>query len=344
MDHRKKRKAYLSYDYEAEYIDQLDKMSEQEIIDRCWKKERIIYATKEIRSGGQLELEIYPEYTRQQAKRILTESQRIRNREARWNLNEKNSRKMCERVINANFTNQDIWATFTYDQDNVPASMEEATRNMQNFVRRLNAKRKKLGLSNVRYVYTTELSDKGRYHHHIVMDGDMSLDDVERTWTKGSRNQVRRLSKDKDGLTGMAMYITKEKRGKGQKKWTSSRGLKKPEETVNHYKFTKRDVQYAAIHADSLREKMDRWYGPQGYVYSSVRVTHNQVNGGIYIYARMHLREEEGGSDEQVKKRGHRADSRDHVGKVERGKTPGTKAHVPRAERRKQKQDRGSQA
>lgn len=291
---RKKRQSFIPYDYEAAYTDQLDKMSEQEIIDRCWKKEKVIYATKEIRSGDQLELEIYPEYTRQQAGRIPTEAMRQRNRKARQNLNERNSRKMCERVINCNFSNKDIWATFTYDEDHVPVSMEEASRNMQNYIRRLNSRRKKQGLPNVRYVYTTEVSEKGRYHHHIVMDGDMSLDEVEDTWTKGSRNQVRRLRKDDDGLTGMAMYITKEKKGKGQKKWTSSRGLKKPEEKKNHYKFTKKDVQMAAVYADSLREKMDRWYGPEGYAFSSVRVTYNKVNGGLYVHARMHLRKEGG--------------------------------------------------
>lgn len=293
---RRKRKKYLPYDYEAAYKDQLDKLSEQEIIDRLWTKERVIYATKEIRSGDQLEIEIYPEFTRKQIGRIPTEAMRRKNRKARQNLNERNSRKACERVINANFTNQDIWATLTYDEDHVPGSMEEAAKNMQNYIRRLNSHRKKKGLPNVRYVYTTEVSEKGRYHHHIVMDGDMTMDEVEQIWTKGKRNQVRRLSKDKDGLTGMAMYITKEKKGKGQKKWTSSRGLKRPKETVNHYKFSKKDVQMAAANGDSIREKMDRWYGPEGYAFSSVQVRYNKVNGGLYVYARLHLRDWEKGS------------------------------------------------
>lgn len=290
----KRRQKYVQYDYEEAYKDQLDKLSEQEIRDRTWTRERIVYATKEIRSGDQMELEIYPEFTKQQSGRIPTEAMRARNRKARQNLNEKNSRKMCERVINTNFTNRDIWATFTYDEENVPESMEGAVRNMQNFIRRLNAKRKKQGLPNVRYVYTTEVSDKGRYHHHIVMDGDMSMDEVERTWTKGSRSHVRRLSKDKDGLTGMAMYITKEKKGKARKKWTSSRGLERPKETVNHYKFSKKDVQHAAVCPDTIREKMDRLYGPE-YAFSSVQVRYNKVNGGLYVYARMHQRREGSG-------------------------------------------------
>lgn len=290
----RRRQKYIRYDYEEAYKDQLEKLSEQEIKDRVWTRERMVYATKEIRSGDQLELEIYPEFTRKQAGRIPTEAMRARNQKARQNLNERNSRKMCERVINANFTNQDIWATFTYDEDHVPASMDEAVRNMQNYIRRLNAHRKKAGLPNARYVYTTEVSEKGRYHHHIVLDGDMSMDDVERIWTKGSRNQVRRLRKDKDGLTGMARYITKEK-AKGKKRWTSSRGLEKPKETVNHYKFSKKDVQTAAVDPETIRRKMERLYSPEGYSFSSVQVRYNKVNGGLYVYARMHRSEKEGG-------------------------------------------------
>ena len=291
---KRRKRSFLRYDYEEAFREQIGHLSEQEIKDRLWTREKMVYATKEIRAGDQLELEIYPQYTRQQSGRIPSEAMRAKNWKARQNLNEKNSRKQCERVINANFGNEDIWATFTYDDDNVPASMEEAIRNMQNYIRRLNAHRKKAGLQNARYVYTTEVSEKGRYHHHIVLDGDMSMDDVERIWTKGSRNQVRRLRKDKDGLTGMAMYITKEK-AKGKKRWTSSRGLEKPKETVNHYKFSKKDVQEAAVDPETIRRKMERLYNPEGYSFSSVQVRYNKVNGGLYVYARMHRSEKEGG-------------------------------------------------
>ena len=132
-------------------------------------------------------------------------------------------------MINANFGDGDIWATFTYTDADMPATMEEALKNMQNYIRRLNYQRKKRGLKNARYVYTTEGTQEGRFHHHIVMDGDIDMDTVEELWIKGRRNQVRRLDKDEDGLTGMAKYITKEKKKKSQKKWTPSKGLKKPD-------------------------------------------------------------------------------------------------------------------
>ena len=181
---KKRRKAvYVPYDYEAAYKNSLDKMEEANE-ERILKEGKVksIYATKEIRSGDQLEVEIYPEFTKGQKDQIPDEGKRKRQRQAQKNLNDKNSKKMCERVIGENFTDRDIWATFTYTDDNMPASMEVATKNMQNYIRRLNYQRKKQGLSNVRYVYVTECSEKGRWHHHIVMDGDVDMDTVEAVW------------------------------------------------------------------------------------------------------------------------------------------------------------------
>ena len=62
---KKRRKAvYVPYDYEAAYMNSLDKMEEANE-ERILKEGKVksIYATKEIRSGDQLEVEIYPEGT-----------------------------------------------------------------------------------------------------------------------------------------------------------------------------------------------------------------------------------------------------------------------------------------
>ena len=129
---KKRRKAvYVPYDYEAAYKNSLDKMEEANE-ERILKEGKVksIYATKEIRSGDQLEVEIYPEFTKGQKDQIPDEGKRKRQRQAQKNLNDKNSKKMCERVIGENFTDRDIWATFTYTDDNMPASMEVATKNM----------------------------------------------------------------------------------------------------------------------------------------------------------------------------------------------------------------------
>ena len=191
--HRKKP-FYIPYDYEAAYQNQVENL-EEEAAKRALEEGtvRYIYATKEIRAAEQLEVEIYPEFTRKRVGEIPEAGRRKLDPKAKRDLNEKNSRKQCERVINANFGDGDIWATFTYSADYAPVSMEVARSNMQNYIRRLNYQRRKRGLPNARYVYVTEQGDKGRWHHHIVLDGDIEMDIVESLWIYGKRNQVRRL-------------------------------------------------------------------------------------------------------------------------------------------------------
>lgn len=284
----RRKKKYVQYDYEAVYSHQADMEDEYEVQQLLkGKSKKTIYATKEIRAGEQLEIEIYPEFVKGQEPKILTEDQIKKQKLAQWNLNEKNSRKMCERTINENFGDRDIWATLTYTDDQIPETMEEADRNMQNYIRRLNYRRKKQGLQNARYVYVTEFGDNGRCHHHIVLDGDITMDEVEETWKKGRRNEVRRLSKDENGLIGLGKYITKEKKGKGQKKWSASKGLRKPKEKVNHYKFRKKDVEEIIQNHNCVEEKLLHWYGKEGYIFTSCAVKYNDFNGRYYIYARM---------------------------------------------------------
>ena len=127
MGKRKRRTVYVPYDYEAAYQNSLEQM-EEENEKRLLKegKTKNIYATKEIRSGDQLEIEIYPEFARRQESQIPDEGRRKKQRQAQKNLNDKNSRKMCERLILENFDNRDIWATFTYTEE--PETLEEAVR------------------------------------------------------------------------------------------------------------------------------------------------------------------------------------------------------------------------
>lgn len=287
------------YDYEQAFNQQMENLSDLDA--RRTAAQGIRYAAKEIRAGTQLEVEIYPEFPKSKNPYIPTDTQRESQRRAQRNLNEKNSRKQCERILNANFGSGDLWATFTYTDDCMPASMDEALKNMQNFIRRLNYQRKKRGLKNARYVYVTEGTQEGRWHHHVVLDGDMDMDTVERLWIKGKRNQVRRLDADENGLTGMAKYITKERKKKSQKKWTPSKGLKKPAETVNHYKFTRKDIRDMAQDENCIEQKMLKWYARQGYVFTSAERRTNEINGGIYIYAK--LRRPEPPPKERVIKR-----------------------------------------
>ena len=289
-DMSKRRKpAALAYDYEAAYDKTIEDLKEEQILQMIRARHpACVYATKEIRSGDRLEVEIYPEFARGQSAQIPTQAQREKQRKAQRDLNERNSRKHCERLIEANFTAGDLWITLTYQDDQLPEDMTEALKNMQNFIRRVNRIRKRKGLPNAKYVYVTEGIEGGRFHHHLVMDGALDSETVEAAWKKGRRNQIRKLDPDDDGLAGMAKYITKEKKKKCQKRYTPTKGLKQPEERVNHYKFRCRDVHEMARDAAAIEPPMDKRYAQAGYRFRSAEVRYNEFNGRFYVYARLH--------------------------------------------------------
>jgi hypothetical protein len=295
MKRKKRGMRPLEYDYEATYQNSIEMLDEYFLEQIAKQNRKGLYACKEIYSGGQLEIELYPEFFRKED--IPDAGRKKRNKKVQDNLNDKNARKYLERLINANFHTSDIWATLVYRSGQEPQSMEEAMRNMRNYIDRLNYRRKKMGLSNVKYIYVTEYDPhaKIRWHHHIIMDGLLDRDTVEKIWKHGERNQVRRLEYDKDGLSGMANYVTKAPRGK--KRWASSKGLKKPIEKKVHnkpaapkrYRKVGTFVHGMVKNRNSIEETVKIWH--PDYEYTRSEVYFNDFNGLFYIYIRMCRRE-----------------------------------------------------
>lgn len=294
---RRKRKQYIPYDYEKAFANNIKMLHEYFVKQMLAHNRKYVYALKEILSGEQLEVEIYPEFTK--AEDIPKEGQiRKDNSAAQKKLNDKNARKYVERLLNQNFGNSDIWITLTYSKGNEPKSWAEAIRNMQNYMKRIAYRRKKKGLPRAKYIYITEHSpdEKIRWHHHLVMDGMLDMDTVEMTWKKGRRNETRRLNKDEHGLVGMSRYITKEKvRKKGEKRWSSSKGLLKPHikkvyskpsvAGKGSYKPIERYVDGFVRDQEAVREQMAKWY--PGYIYTESEIFYNDFNRMFYIHARM---------------------------------------------------------
>ena len=74
---------------------------------------------------------------------IPEEGRKKDNSRAQKNLNDKNARKYVIRLINNNFTDRDIWMTLTYRPGEEPENMERAVKNMQNYIDRINYRRKR---------------------------------------------------------------------------------------------------------------------------------------------------------------------------------------------------------
>lgn len=332
---RKRGMRFISYDYEAAYNKSVEDMHEWFVEHMFQHGKKVVYALKEITAGDQFEIEIYPQFRKMDE--VPPEGRSIKrdNCKAQKNLNDKNARKYVERLINQNFTDRDIWMTLTYDDEHLPpeGDIDAAIKNVQKYIRRVNYQRKKRGLPNAKYVYVTEYNPDAeiRWHHHIVMDGALDMDTVEACWQQSSRNEVRRLEKDENGLSGMANYIVKEKdRIKSEKRWNSSQGLQDPDIRIVHSKRPAAGGSYKKIgsyvdgmvkNSNTIPEVLAQWY--PDFDFTGAGVYYNNFNYMFYIRARMRKRREWNGTEknkqhkkntETKKKRPNLHENRHHTG------------------------------
>ena len=277
------KKIYGDYDYETEYQKQVTNLEEYEYR-RLLKEKQVwyLYMTKTIRSGKMVEVEIYPVF---EHKSNMPKKKVKKTRKAQRDLNDRNARKNFVRLVNTNFTTGDYICTFTYKVN--PKTIEEAERHIGNYINRLNYRRKKMGFPNVKYIYITEKSPKGRVHHHVIMDNLLDRDTVEDCWKLGNRNNVRRLAEDDFGLTGLATYLSKDP--KGRKRWKGSRNLKKPKITTSVTKFKRGRILKMVRNQNLIEEELKKDYPNLKFLDADVR--QNDINSMFYIYARMVKRE-----------------------------------------------------
>lgn len=287
---RKRGMQFIPYDYEAAYNKAMEDMHEWFIENLFQHRKKVIYALKEITAGDQFEIEIYPQF--RSMDEVPPEGRTIKkdNNKAQKNLNDKNARKYVERLINENFSDRDIWMTLTYDDAHLPpdGDVDAAIKNVQKYIRRINYQRKKRGLPNAKYVYVTAYNPDAeiRWHHHIVMDGALDMETVESCWKQSSRNEVRRLQTDENGLSGMANYIVEEKnRVPSEKRWNSSQGLRDPRIKVVHSKRPAAGGSYKKIGSfvdgmvkdrDSIPEILKKWYPDMDF--TNANVYYNDFN------------------------------------------------------------------
>ncbi|GHV27560.1 hypothetical protein FACS18948_5130 [Clostridia bacterium] len=241
------------------------------------------YRARTITSGQMLEVEAYPIW------RTQTEARRAKGHESRTaqkNLNAKNARKRFVRKINANFTEEDLCITLTYAGE--PPNLEQARKDMQNYIRRVRNWRQKRGMPELKYVYVIEYEDEGkkrRIHHHVIMSG-MDRDAAETLWGKGWAN-TKRLQPDEHGLEAVARYIIKNPRG--SKRWSASRNLVEPRETVADKKLSRRQVERMA---QGLEESacaiFSKLYPNHEFIDCTLK--RSEFVAGAYVYARMHMK------------------------------------------------------
>ena len=223
-------------------------------------------------------------------------------------LNEKNAKRYLVQLGNGNFGIGDLHVSCTYDKDHLPDSIEEAEKIVNNYLRRIAYRRGKLGLDPLKYILVTEYKfDKEgqmikRVHHHIIMNGGLSRDDVELMWTTARINwnkaqdpQYRaeikqmvwvnadRIQTNENGIEALCKYIVKDPQGK--KRWSSSRNLVRPVELPNaDYKYTKKQIEKLAKSDDCGKEFFKKQF--PGYDIVSIEPAYYEETGW-HIYLKM---------------------------------------------------------
>lgn len=185
------------------------------------------YIKKTVIAGNTIEVEKH--YSARYGKRLPRSSNSQATRPEQAEVNQRQAEKTLRRLINANFGVGDIHLVLGYKRQ-YTRSPEQARKDKEQFLRGYRRWCQEQGQT-PRYITVTEFENK-RVHHHLVI-GSIPMAVLYELWPWG-RPHITPL--DRSGnYEQLAAYLIKEtsktfdKPGTPQRKrWTQSKGLKKP--------------------------------------------------------------------------------------------------------------------
>ena len=258
-------------------------------------------------SGRLLEADFYPVWENG-SKMPVRPSGTKESSEAQKKYNNNMAIKRAVRLINANFDNEDLLLTYTYEQKFAPLTIECASRDMDNYKRRIKTRRaselkriekllKKLKAP-FKYYYTIEeviyktgsLKRQKNYHVHLFMTGGLDRDTVEAMWGKSVRVNARRFRPEVFGPEAAARYISKDPQGR--KRFRHSQNLVQPETRVKDGHISSRTVERMAKQLVDDKEYWERRY--KGYRFLRCFSRFNKYNGHWYVSVVMYKADSDG--------------------------------------------------
>lgn len=215
-------------------------------------REKKIYCGKDY-----LEVDVIPCSKKGKGKRVKVKE----STEGQKNLNEKNAKRRFVQLGNTNFGKGDLCVDSTYSDDNLPDTLGQALKDLENYIRRIKYHMKKIG-KELKYMAVVEYSlmnedgeeidtdDESakpvRIHHHLIINGGLDRDFVESLWSKKVKGKKEpesmgfcnadRLQPNENGIEGRCKYM--QKRKKGCKRYMCSQNLKKPVRRKNDSKYS----------------------------------------------------------------------------------------------------------
>ena len=265
-------------------------------------KMKSVIRTKTYYCGkNDLEIDLFPwmevekRYTRKKKEKVTIPKQKV--------LNDKRAKRTFCQLVKTNFGEGDLHLTLTYNTKYLPEKVEDAEKEVRNYLRRVARLRKKKNLSPLKYIFITEQGVQSkRIHHHVIINGGLSRDEVElllrRPERKGQQQgealgdcNADRLRTDDKGLERLASYLAKDP--KGRKRWTPAQNLKKPEVTVSDTKTSRRKFMQLVLlpeDAEEVRQHFEKQY--PDFAVTEVRKEWNEITCTWAVYVKLHRKTE----------------------------------------------------
>ena len=249
-------------------------------------------------AGPLIEVDFFPVFS--DSGRRISDGRR-KSSEARQKYNRQQSAKQLVMLANANFDKSDYIMTYTYHVSADVDGKKTASRDFQNFIRRLKteiAKQTKKAKAEhkrnpteqtkarlkrlqkpLKYLYVVEKTvyktgakvGQMRLHIHAFVSGVLSRDEMEKKWE--GRTDIQRFNPDAYGPESFARYMAKD--GAGIRKFKGSKNLIKP--TVRESKKTTPKNYYKKT---TDKEYWERRY--KGYKFIRCNTRMNPYNGYWY--------------------------------------------------------------
>ena len=247
------------------------------------------YRRRTTESGPRIDADIFPVFGVGQ-KKALRRARRQQTSKAQQIANNERSRLKLIQLVEANFTEKDL--SIGLDYAGKEPEPEKVDRDLKTFFEKVRRKRRKEGLPELKYITAIggdEMPSKGysgkRPHVHVIMNGGIDRDDLEKMWKHGRANCDRLQPRD-EGLGGISVYFTKQMQDrppkKGVKKYRTSRNLKQPIRRARDAKMPNSRVRRIAYDFENqAKEVMEKLY--PGYVMQQCSVRYSDVVAGVYI-------------------------------------------------------------
>lgn len=265
-------------------------------------KMKSVIRTKTYYCGkNDLEIDLFPwmevekRYARKKKEKVTIPKQKV--------LNDKRAKRTYCQLVKTNFGEGDLHLTLTYSQKFLPEKVEDAEKEVRNYLRRVARLRKKKNLSPLKYIFITEQGVQSkRIHHHVIINGGLSRDDVEMLWRRPKKKgqqygealgdcNADRLRTDDKGLERLASYLAKDP--KGRKRWTPSQNLKKPEVSTSDTKTSRRKFMQLVLlpeDAEEVRQHFEKQY--PDFAVTEVRKEWNEITCTWAVYVKLHRKTE----------------------------------------------------